>query len=492
MVGRKVLFLILDGFGINNKNKGNAINAAKTPNIDKLYKTSIHTTLNASGIYVGLPKGVMGNSEVGHMTIGSGRRVKQYYSLINDDIKTKKFFENKELKKEVYSVIEKKKNIHIMGLLSDGGIHSHIDHLIAIIKYIQSIQKDYNIYIHVFSDGRDSEYISVEKYISYLKKRIKGNVYFASIIGRYFAMDRDKRWDRTKEAFDLLTMHNGEEFSSIEDSIKTAYSENISDEFINPSFISNTPVISKNDLIIFFNFREDRARQISKMFKDNKFNILCMVQYDTIIDKFIYKRLRIDETLSEIISLNNLRQLKIAETEKYAHVTYFFNGGKENPYKLEKRILIPSLKVATYDKVPFMRAREITNKIIENIDKNYSLITVNFANADMVGHTGNFLATKNSISILDKMIGKIVKSIQGKNINLIITGDHGNAEEMIRNGTIYKEHTTNMVPFIFKNDFIKKEIKIDIGELEDIAPTILSILKLHIPKEMQGIDLLKI
>ena len=481
---RNIILLILDGFGISKEKYGNAILQASTPTINYLYKNSFVSTLEASGESVGLLPNSAGNSEVGHLNIGAGRIVDQYSYLIHKDILNKTFFTNRKIKEEVSKT---KGEIHLMGLVSDGQVHSNME---IIESLIESIDRE-KIYLDIFSDGRDSGYKSVEEYIKRLGK-YKDKVIISSIIGRFYAMDRDNREKRINKAFELLYTHKGSEVKNVFEAIEMSYKKDITDEFIEPFYIKNTPPIKDEDLVIFFNFREDRARQISKMFKDNKFNILCMVQYDIIIDKFIYKRLRIDGTLSEIISLNNLRQLKIAETEKYAHVTYFFNGGKENPYKLEKRILIPSLKVATYDKVPFMRAREITNKIIENIDKNYSLITVNFANADMVGHTGNFLATKNSISILDKMIGKIVKSIQGKNINLIITGDHGNAEEMIKNRTIYKEHTTNMVPFIFKNDFIKKEIKIDIGELEDIAPTILSILKLHIPKEMQGIDLLKI
>lgn len=488
MIDKTVLLLILDGFGINKEKEGNAIAIAKTPNLEKLYKSSIHTTLNASGIYVGLPKNIMGNSEVGHTTIGAGRRVKQYYSLINDDIETNEFYQKREIKQ---SVLGTKGNIHIMGLLSDGGIHSHIDHLLAIIKYIGNTTKNINIYIHIFSDGRDAEYKSVKKYIEYLNKHVSYNMNISTVIGRFYAMDRDKRWDRTKETYDLLTLHKGTEFNSINIAIDDAYNKDLTDEFLPPSFISNTPIISKNDLVIFFNFREDRARQLSKMFEDNSFNILCMVKYDTFIKKYIYKRLKVEKTLSEIISLNNLKQLKIAETEKYAHVTYFFNGGVEIPYKGEDRILIPSLKVKTYDTVPFMRAEEITENILSNIDKMYTLIVANFANADMVGHTGNFKAAIKSIETIDKMIGKILKNIKEKNIDLIITGDHGNAEEMIKNKEIYKEHTTFPVPFIFKNKNVKTEKILQKGELSDLSPTILSLLNISKPKQMIGINLLK-
>lgn len=326
----KVLLLILDGFGINKSKKGNAILNAKTPNLEKLYKTSISTTLKAAGIYVGLPPHIMGNSEVGHSTIGAGRRVKQYLELINDDIKSNKFFKNETIKKEILSLNKHKRNIHIMGLLSDGGVHSHIDHLFAIIKYLKDLDKNINIYIHVFSDGRDVEYKSAKKYINLLEKEITkyNNIYIADIIGRYFAMDRDHRILRTEKAYKLLTKHKGEKFKNVESLINSAYKNNITDEFIPPSFIESTPIISKKDLLIFFNFREDRARQITEMFEDNKFNILCMVKYDTYIKKYIYRKLKVEKTLSEIISDNNLKQLKIAETEKYAHVTYFFKWRK--------------------------------------------------------------------------------------------------------------------------------------------------------------------
>ena len=489
---RDTVLVILDGFGISEKRKGNAVILADTPFLDSIYKTSYYSELEASGEYVGLSKNVMGNSEVGHLNIGAGRIVKQYSLMIDEDIKDNKFFENKEIDKAIHNVEVNKSNMHIMGLLSDGKVHSDISNFYAILKYLEQNGID-TVYVHIFSDGRDANYESVKRYIKKLELHSPKNYILSSIIGRYYAMDRDNRWDRTEKAFRLLRVHSGIEVSSINDAIEESYKEEISDEFIKPYYVRGTPEVRDNDSMIFLNFREDRARQISKLFiQDTKVYFLPMIQYDSYIKRYIYPSLKVKDSLSEVISLKNLKQLKIAETEKYAHVTYFLNGGYEKAFKGEDRILVPSLKVATYDLAPQMRTSMITDKLISSLEKTkYSFVAINFAAADMVGHTGNFKAVVKAIEIIDTNLKLIYdECVKKRNLNLIITADHGNAEEMIKDDEIYKEHTTNKVPFIFTNQSILQGKRISDGTLSDIAPTILYLLGLGKPKTMTGSNLL--
>ena len=482
---KKVLLLILDGFGLSDKIDGNAIKKASTPNLDMIYKNSYYTRLKASGENVGLENGKSGNSEVGHLNIGAGRVVKQYSVLIQEDIDNGDFFKNKVLQDNIKSNTG---NIHIMGLLSDSAVHSSIASLKALIK---SIDRK-GIYLHIFSDGRDSDYMSVKEYIAMIQEYIDdGSIIISSIIGRYFAMDRDNREERVKRAFDLLVNHTGEEVSNINEAIDKSYSKNIYDEFIEPYYVSNTENIKDNDLLFFFNFREDRARELSLMIQNNtEINIVCMVQYTDEIKEYLYKRINVTNPLGEVISENNLSQYRVAESEKYAHVTYFFDGGIDILYPKEDRDIIPSLRIATYDLEPGMRAREITDKILTKIPEK-NLIVANFANPDMVGHTGNFDKTVEAIEIIDSLIGEISKTCIDNDTIFIITADHGNAEQMIKNGIIDKAHSTNDVPFIiYSKDTISKSKGIKSGILADIAPTILDIFNIKKPIEMTGESLL--
>jgi 2,3-bisphosphoglycerate-independent phosphoglycerate mutase len=426
-----------------------------------------------------------GNSEVGHLNIGSGRIVKQYSVLIHNDIDNGSFFKNEVLNK---SLTDNKGNIHIMGLLSDSAVHSSLYSLKALIKAINKK----GIYLHIFSDGRDSYYMSIKKYLKELDNYIKdGTIIPASIIGRYYAMDRDNRQERVQKAFNLLFEHKGESVNNIDEAIEISYKNKIYDEFIDPYFVKDTPIIEDQDLLFFFNFREDRARELSLLIqKKSKVSLICMVQYTDDIKKYLYKRLHITNTLGKILSENNISQYRVAESEKYAHVTYFFDGGTDIEYPNEKRDIIPSLKIATYDLEPQMQARKITAKILENIE-NTNFIVANFANPDMVGHTGNFEKTKEAIEIIDTLIGEIGKKCINYNSTLIITGDHGNAEQMISNGNIDKSHTTNEVPFIlYNNSTIDNRKKIEPGKLADIAPTILKLFNIQKPIEMTGESLI--
>ncbi len=476
---RNIILLILDGFGISKEKYGNAILQASTPTINYLYKNSFVSTLEASGESVGLLPNSAGNSEVGHLNIGAGRIVDQYSYLIHKDILNKTFFTNRKIKEEVSKT---KGEIHLMGLVSDGQVHSNME---IIESLIESIDRE-KIYLDIFSDGRDSGYKSVEEYIKRLGK-YKDKVIISSIIGRFYAMDRDNREKRINKAFELLYTHKGSEVKNVFEAIEMSYKKDITDEFIEPFYIKNTPPIKDEDLVIFFNFREDRARELSLKFLNNtNVNLLCMTQYTNDIQNFIYPRIKVENTLGSILEKNNLSQLRIAETEKYAHVTYFFDGGENIVYKREKRDIIPSLKISTYDKKPQMRVFDITKTIISNIE-NFNFILANFANPDMVGHTGSLSKTIESIEYVDKAIKEILDDL--KDNILIITADHGNAEIMLdKKGIINKSHTISKVPFIiynYKNISVLKN-----GKLADIAPTILKILDIKKPKDMSGDSLI--
>ena len=508
MSEKLTMLMILDGFGINKNEKGNSIKLANTPNIDKLMKTYPITEIHTSGLDVGLPEGQMGNSEVGHTNIGAGRIVYQELTRITKSIEDGDFFGIPELVKAIENCKKNKSKLHIMGLLSDGGVHSHIRHLYALLELAK--RKDFeDVYVHCFLDGRDTSPASGENYISELEKKMaeKGIGKIASICGRYYAMDRDKRYERIKKAYDALVNGIGNKENTAIQAIEKSYQEEKFDEFVEPTVIctNNEPVakIEENDSIIFYNFRPDRAREITRAIVDEKFDgferkyfktyFVCFTQYDETMPnvEIAFKPEKIENTFGEYISKKGLTQLRIAETEKYAHVTFFFNGGEEKQYKGEDRILVPSPKVPTYDLKPEMSANEVTEKVIEAINsKKYNCIILNYANPDMVGHTGNLEATIKAIETIDNAVGKVVKEIQKQNGVLIITADHGNAEQMIDNktGEPHTAHTTNPVPLILIG---MENIELKQGKLADIAPTMLDIMGLEKPKEMTGNSIIK-
>ena len=492
----KVLLCILDGVGISDKEKGNAFYNAVKPNIDKLLKIYPNNKINASGEYVGLPDGQMGNSEVGHLTIGAGRVIFQSLELINQSIKKGDFFSNSSFINAINHAKKNSSKLHILGLLSDGGVHSHIDHIKALLKLCEK-EKFSNVYFHMFTDGRDTYKESSINYLNELTDLIKkyGIGKISTISGRYYSMDRDKRYDRIKKSYNAMLNIDGNKTDSYEEYIKNSYKNDITDEFIEPVILNSNGKIEDNDSIIWANFRPDRAIEILRALTCDKFegferkklnNIyLTTMMYvsDNIKSDIAFKTKNIDNTLGIWLSKQNKTQLRIAETEKYAHVTYFFDGGKDLVLDGCRRILIPSPKVPTYDRKPEMSAIEITNSLLSEMEKNYDFILLNFANGDMVGHTGNYEASIKAVETLDNMIGKIYNKCKEYGYTLIITADHGNCECMIDdNGEAVTSHTTNKVPFIVCD----KNIKLDnINKLSDIAPFILNLLKINIPEEMK-------
>ncbi len=492
---------IMDGVGIRDTEYGNAVKMAKKPNLDYLIKNYPHSKLEASGELVGLPAGQMGNSEVGHTNIGAGRIVYQPLQLITNQIKNGEFFQNKNLLETIKHVKDNHSNLHICGLLSDGGIHSHINHLFGLIDLCKK-EGISNVYYHVFLDGRDTLPNICLKYLDELSEKIKetsvGSI--ASISGRYYAMDRDNRWDRVKKAYDVMVTGTGIECNSYKDVIEKNYNEGIFDEFIVPTIIDKNGMIKDNDGLIAFNFRPDRLREIFKAitnpdFSDFEHKNLKNIKLTTmmpvsneVICNNAFELQKLDNTLGEYLSKNHKTQLRIAETEKYAHVTYFFDGGVEKDLDGCKRILVNSPKVATYDLKPEMSAYEVTDKLIKELDNHLDVVILNFANGDMVGHTGNLDAAIKAVETVDDCIGKIYKKVEEIGGTLIVTADHGNSEVMIDdNGNVITSHTTNKVPFIITD----KRIKLEDGKLADIAPTMLYLLGLDIPKEMTGNVLIK-
>ncbi len=494
---KPLMLVILDGFGLRKEKRGNAVAKAKTPNFNFYWKNYPHCKLKASGEAVGLPKGTLGGSEVGHLNIGAGRIVYQELTRINKAIKNGSFFKNKALLGAINHVKKNNSSLHLIGLLSDAGVHSDYRHLFALLKLAKK-NKVNNVYIHVLTDGRDTAPRSALKYIKELKKQIKklkiGKI--ATVIGRYYAMDRDKRWNRTEKAYNCIVLAKGLRAKTAEQAVKNSYEKNVTDEFILPTVIGNFKGIKDKDSVILWNYRADRARQISYAFVNKEFdefkrkkvniNYTCMCEYDEKLKVPVaFPPLKLKNILGEVLSRKGLHQLRIAETEKYAHVTFFFNGGKERPFKKEDRILIPSPKVATYDKTPEMSAYKITEELISQINLRwYDFILVNYANPDMVGHTGDFKATVKAVEVVDECLGKIVKAMQAHNGIIIITADHGNAEDMKRYRT---SHTLNPVPFII----LEKGLKLRNGILADIAPTILQLMNIKKPKEMKGRSLIK-
>ena len=508
MNDKLTMLMILDGFGENNNEKGNAVKIANTPNIDRLMKMYPTTDIYTSGLNVGLPEGQMGNSEVGHTNIGAGRIVYQELTRITKSIEDGDFFSNPEFNQAVENCKEHQSSLHIMGLLSDGGVHSHIRHLYALLELAKRKGVE-NVYVHCFLDGRDTPPASAEGYIAKLEEKLKekeiGKI--ASISGRFYAMDRDKRWERVKKAYDALVRGEGQKAPSAISAIEASYQKEIFDEFVEPTLICNgeTPIatIQENDSVIFFNFRPDRAREITRSIVDDQFDgfetkkmkvyFVCMTQYDETMPHVhvAFKPTSLKNTFGEYISQKGLTQLRIAETEKYAHVTFFFNGGEEKQYPGEDRILVPSPKVETYDLKPEMSAYEVTDKVVEAINsKKYNAIILNYANPDMVGHTGNLDAAVKAIQTIDECVGKVLEAIEANQGVLLITADHGNAEQMIdyTTGEPHTAHTTNPVPLILVG--MGEDVSLKEGKLADLAPTMLDIMGLEKPEEMTGESIL--
>ena len=510
MKDKLTMLIILDGFGDNQNKDGNAIKLAKTPNIDKLMKKYPNTDIFTSGLAVGLPEGQMGNSEVGHTNIGAGRIVYQELTRITKSIEDGDFFTNPEFIAAIENCKKHNSKLHILGLVSDGGVHSHNRHLYGLLEMAK--RRDFeDVYVHCFLDGRDTPPASAESYIVKLQEKMQekeiGKI--ASICGRFYSMDRDKRWERVQKCYDALVKGEGKKASSAVKAIEDSYQKEVFDEFVEPTVICNgeEPVatIEKNDSVIFFNFRPDRAREITRALVDPEFNdfetkkdlnlyFVCFTNYDETMPNvhIAFQKETLHNTFGEYVSKLGYTQLRIAETEKYAHVTFFFNGGEEKLFKGEDRILVPSPKVETYDLKPEMSAYEVTDKVIEAIQKDYyDCIILNYANTDMVGHTGSLEAAIKAVEAVDECVGKVVKLVEEKEGNLLITADHGNAEQMIdyATGEPHTAHTTNPVPLILVTKNEKLKLKTG-GKLADLAPTMLDLMNLEKPEEMTGESLL--
>lgn len=505
-----VMLIILDGFGIGKEYSGNAVKLAHTPNIDRLLSEYPNTRLKASGEAVGLPEGQMGNSEVGHLNIGAGRIIYQDLTKISKSIRDGEFFNKQEFLDAIEHAKENNSKLHLIGLVSSGGVHSHNTHLYALLELAKK-NDFHDVYIHAILDGRDVPPTAGKEDIKDLIEKTKeiGVGEIATISGRYYAMDRDKRWERTELAYNAMALGIGEASTGPIESIDKSYSEGITDEFVVPKVImaNDSPVATVNnkDSIIFFNFRPDRARQITRAFVDEDFLgferkkkvntfYITMTEYDKTIEnvRIVFTDEAPNNTLGQYISEKGLNQLRIAETEKYAHVTFFFNGGIEVPYEGEDRVLIPSPKVATYDLQPEMSAVEVKDEVLNrlNMDK-YDLIILNFANPDMVGHTGFVDATIKAIETVDDCVGEIIELLMKKGGKALITSDHGNAEMLIdeKDGSPITAHTSNEVPLILVGD---KNVKLrEDGILADLAPTLLELMGLDKPKEMTGKTLIR-
>ena len=507
---KPTVLLILDGYGERKEKDGNAIALANTPVMDKLKKEFPYVEGQASGLFVGLPDGQMGNSEVGHMNMGAGRIVYQELTRITKAIEDGDFFENKALKEAVEHCKKENTALHFMGLVSSGGVHSHIGHIYGLLELAKraGLKK---VYLHAFLDGRDTPPDSGKSFLMDVEKKIQelGVGEIATISGRYYAMDRDKNYDRVEKAYRAMVDGTGEKASSVEEAIDASYAKKVYDEFVLPTVIEKdgaVHTVADGDAMIFFNFRPDRAREICHAFCDDEFNFfnrgarkkvffVCFTDYDpTIPNKRVaFEKEEIHNTLGEVVSNLGKNQLRIAETEKYAHVTFFFNGGKEEPYENEDRILVPSPKeVPTYDLKPEMSCYTVTEKLTEAIRSGkYDLVVANFANPDMVGHTGVLSAAIKAIEVVDECMGKVVDAVESMHGNLFILADHGNADIMIdeKTGEPYTAHTTNPVPFILVSD--EKHKLREGGCLADVAPTLLELMEIPQPKEMTGKSLLE-
>ncbi|GHU84925.1 2,3-bisphosphoglycerate-independent phosphoglycerate mutase [Clostridia bacterium] len=491
---KPLVLIILDGFGISHGTHNNAIAQAKTPTLDRLLKNCPNTTLKASGEAVGLPEGQMGNSEVGHTNIGAGRIVLGNLGKINETIENGEFFENKTLKTVARRCLKDKSALHVLGILSDGCVHGSNQHIYTLLEFAkrEGIKK---VFLHCFMDGRDTAPTSGVGFIKELQEKVKevGVGEIATLVGRFYAMDRDNRWEKTNVAYLAISEGIGEKCDDPIQALEDAYQMQETDEFLKPRILKNIPVKS-DDWVICLNFRADRTKQLKKAFESTGFDhFVTMTRYDkeSKNDRVIFETQKITNGLSEYISKCNLKQLKIAETEKYAHVTYFFNCGEEKAFPNEERIAVASPKVKTYDQSPQMAAREITEKLLEKLKtREHDVVVLNLANCDMVGHTGNMQATIEAVQVVDESVGKVAECVTKLGGVVVITADHGNAEEMVDGtGGIVTAHTTNEVPFIVVG--VDKKLKSG-GRLCDVAPTILEILGMSKPDEMSGKSLIGI
>ena len=491
--------IIMDGFGLEGPSAGNAVVNAPTPNLDRIFRDFPGCRLSASGLDVGLPEGQMGNSEVGHTNMGAGRVVFQDLPHISRDIESGEFFKNPAYLEAMSNCREWGSALHLMGLLSDGGVHSHITHLFALLKMAkeQGLEK---VYIHCFLDGRDVPPSSGKSYVEQLQAEIQklGVGQIATVMGRYYAMDRDKRWDRVQKAYDAIACGEGTFEADAAEAVQKSYDAGVTDEFVVPVVCVKNAQVRDNDSIIFFNFRPDRAREISRCFVDEDFtdiqrrtgflsvDFVCTTEYDATLPNVTvaYPHQKLVNTFGEYISKLGLTQLRIAETEKYAHVTFFFNGGVEEVFPGEDRCLIPSPKVATYDLQPEMSAYQVTEEAVKRIESGaYDVVILNFANCDMVGHTGVYDAACKAVSTVDECVNRVVEATSKMGGVSLITADHGNAERMSdANGEPFTAHTTNLVPFYI----VGASVQLRDGRLADIAPTMLDVMGLACPEEMDG------
>ena len=468
-----VALVILDGFGCAPPGPGNAVDLADTPVFDRLWREYPHTTIEASGEAAGLPAGQMGNSEVGHLTIGSGRRLYQDLVRVNRSIEDGSFYENPGL----VSAFERGRRVHLLGLVSHGGVHSHIEHLQALLRFAPE-----KTWIHAFTDGRDVSPTSAAGDLALLPQdRI------ATVTGRYWAMDRDRRWERTQRAYDAIVDHVGTSATDPVAAVERSYAAGVTDEFIEPIVIEGAPSLEPGDTAIFFNFRPDRGRQLTRMLLDHGFDVTTMTRYASDLDTPVaFEEQEIDETLAQVLSEHGLTQLHVAETEKYAHVTYFFNGGREEPWPGETRVLVPSPRdVPSYDHKPEMSADEVTDRVVEQIGDGYAFCVVNFANPDMVGHTGSIPAVIRACETADRCLGRVVARVEELGGVCIVTADHGNAEKMLEDDGVspHTAHTTNPVPLVVTAP--GAELR-EGGEIADLSPTVLQLLGIDVPPEMTG------
>ncbi len=513
-IKQKIALIILDGYGLNPSSEGNAVMAADTPYFDKLMADNPNTIVRTSGLDVGLPQGQMGNSEVGHTNIGAGRIVYQELTRISKDIEEGSFFELDALKGAIENSLRQKSALHLYGLLSDGGVHSHNTHLYALLEMAKKAGLT-EVYVHCFYDGRDvppeSGYGYTEELLKVMDELGLGKI--ASLTGRYYVMDRDNRWERVQKAYDAMVLGQGVKADDPLQAIRDSYDAGVTDEFILPAVIeeSGKPVatIKAGDSVVFYNFRPDRAREITRAFCDPDFQgferekgyfplyYVCMTEYDKDFYnfenvRFAYLPESLDNTLGEIISNLGLKQLRMAETEKYAHVTFFLNGGREMVFEGEDRVLVPSPKVATYDLQPEMSAYQVADEAVARIESEaYDLIVLNFANCDMVGHSGIFDAAKKAVEAVDQSLAKVAKAALDKGYAIIVTADHGNAEQMIDplDDGPFTAHTTNPVPLVLAGAVDKVQLKS--GRLADLAPTILELMGIEKPSAMTGESLLR-
>lgn len=507
---KTTILMILDGYGVNEKTEGNAVKLANKPNLDRIMSEYPCVKGYASGLAVGLPDGQMGNSEVGHLNMGAGRIVYQELTKITKAIEDGDFFTNKALLSAVENCKKNNSDLHLFGLLSTGGVHSHLGHIFALLK----LAKDNgltNVYLHAFLDGRDTPPTSAKGFLAQVEDKMKeiGVGKVATISGRYYAMDRDNNWDRIEKAYNAITLGEGNTAESAEACMTASYAEGVNDEFVVPTVILEngqpTATVKENDSVIFFNFRPDRARQMTRCFCDEElkgFNrakgyfpvkFVCFTDYDVTIQhkEVAFPKEKITNTLGEYIASKGLKQARIAETEKYAHVTFFFNGGRETPYDNEDRILVPSPKVATYDLKPEMSAYEVKDKLVAAINENkYDFIVVNYANGDMVGHTGIYEAIEKAVVAVDACVKDTIEAAKAQGYEAIIIADHGNADHALNeDGTPNTAHSLNPVPCVYVTE--NKEAKVADGRLADVAPTILHILDMVQPAEMTGCNLIK-